>query len=85
MKESALCCGSAGVYNVTNPEESRQLQQRKLDNAAETGAGFIATAKPGCHIQLQGGLAERGDPTRVKHIVELLDEATAPDGAATEA
>jgi len=85
MKESALCCGSAGVYNVTNPEESRQLQQRKLDNAAETGAGFIATANPGCHIQLQGGLAERGDPTRVKHIVELLDEATAPDGAATEA
>lgn len=85
MKESALCCGSAGVYNVTNPEESRQLQQRKLDNAAETGAGFIATANPGCHIQLQGGLAERDDPTRVKHIVELLDEATAPDGAATGA
>jgi glycolate oxidase iron-sulfur subunit len=85
MEESALCCGSAGVYNVTNPKESRQLQQRKLDNAAETGAEYIATANPGCYIQLQGGLAERGDATRVKYIVELLDEATAPDGAAREA
>jgi glycolate oxidase iron-sulfur subunit len=85
MKESALCCGSAGVYNVTNPKESRQLQQRKLDNAAATGSEIIATANPGCYIQLQGGLTERGDATRVKHIVELLDEATAPDGAAREA
>ena len=81
MKESALCCGSAGVYNVTNPGESRQLQQRTLDNAAETGAEIIATANPGCYIQLQGGLTERGDATRVRHIVELLDEATVPDGA----
>jgi glycolate dehydrogenase iron-sulfur subunit len=85
MKESALCCGSAGVYNVTNPKESRQLQQRKLDNAAATGSEIIATANPGCYIQLQGGLTERGDAMRVKHIVELLDEATAPDGAASEA
>ena len=85
MEESALCCGSAGVYNVTNPKESRQLQQRKLDNAAATDAGVIATANPGCYIQLQGGLAERGDATRVKYIVELLDEATAPDGAMREA
>ena len=85
MKESALCCGSAGVYNVTNPKESRELQQRKLDNAAETGAGVIATANPGCYIQLQGGLTERGDATRVKHIVELLDEATAPEGATEKA
>jgi glycolate oxidase iron-sulfur subunit len=80
MKESALCCGSAGVYNVTNPRESRQLQQRKLENAAATGAEIIATANPGCYIQLQGGLSERGEAgggaARVKHIVELLDEAT---------
>ena len=87
MKESALCCGSAGVYNVTNPRESRQLQQRKLDNAAATGAEIIATANPGCYIQLQGGLNERGEAgsgaARVKHIVELLDEAT--DDVTTEA
>lgn len=78
MAESSLCCGSAGVYNLTNPVESRQLQQRKLDNAAATGAEVIVTANPGCLIQLQSGLAERGDRTPVMHLVELLDEATAP-------
>jgi glycolate oxidase iron-sulfur subunit len=78
MAESSLCCGSAGVYNLTNPVESRQLQQRKLDHAATTKAAVIVTANPGCLIQLQSGLAERGDQTQVKHLVELLDEATAP-------
>jgi glycolate oxidase iron-sulfur subunit len=78
MAESSLCCGSAGVYNLTNPVESRQLQQRKLDHAAATKAAVIVTANPGCLIQLQSGLDERGDQTQVKHIVELLDEATAP-------
>jgi glycolate oxidase iron-sulfur subunit len=78
MAESSLCCGSAGVYNVTNPVESRQLQERKLDNAQKTGAAVIATANPGCLIQLRSGLTERGSDVRVKHIVELLDEATAP-------
>lgn len=78
MTESTLCCGSAGVYNLTNPVESRQLQQRKLDHATATSATVIVTANPGCLIQLQSGLAERNNPTQVKHIVELLDEATAP-------
>lgn len=78
MAESALCCGSAGVYNLTNPHESRQLQGRKLDKAAATGATTIVTANPGCLMQLRGGLAERGSATRVRHIVELLDEASAP-------
>jgi glycolate oxidase iron-sulfur subunit len=78
MPESSLCCGSAGIYNVTNPHESRQLQQRKLDNAATTKAEVIATANPGCLLQLQSGLAERGSRVKVKHIVELLDEATGP-------
>jgi len=78
MAESSLCCGSAGVYNLTNPVESRQLQQRKLDNAAATDATVIVTANPGCCIQMQSGLDERGASTQVKHIIELLDEATAP-------
>ena len=77
MAESSLCCGSAGIYNLTNPSESRQLQQRKLDNAQATRADIIATVNPGCLFQLQSGLAERGSTVRVRHIVELLDEATA--------
>jgi glycolate oxidase iron-sulfur subunit len=84
MAESSLCCGSAGIYNITNPHESRQLQQRKLDNAKATEAEVIVTANPGCMLQLQSGLAERGSPTTVKHLVELLDEATAPTGLRTE-
>ncbi len=78
MAESSLCCGSAGIYNVTNPRESRQLQQRKLDNAKATEADVIVTANPGCLLQLQSGLNERGSHVKVKHIVELLDEATTP-------
>ena len=78
MAESSLCCGSAGIYNVTNPRESRQLQQRKLDHALGTGADVIVTANPGCLIQLQSGLVERGSHMWVKHIIEVLDEASAP-------
>ena len=55
------------------------MQQRKLDQATATTAQVIVTANPGCLIQLQSGLDERGEPTQVKHIVELLDEATAPN------
>ncbi|MBI3970896.1 MAG: hypothetical protein HY332_06365, partial [Chloroflexi bacterium] len=78
MAESTLCCGSAGVYSVTNPDTSRQLHQRKLDHALATGAQIIATANPGCLLQLQSGLTERGSSVEVKHIVELLDQASTP-------
>jgi glycolate oxidase iron-sulfur subunit len=76
--EAGLCCGSAGVYNVTNPLESRQLQQRKLDNALRAAPDAIVTANPGCLLQLRAGLQERGSPIPVRHIAEVLDEATAP-------
>ncbi len=75
MNESAMCCGSAGVYNLTNPDMSRRLANRKLDNATATGADVIATANPGCYIQLEAGLEQRGSTMRVCHIVELLDES----------
>jgi glycolate oxidase iron-sulfur subunit len=78
MAEGGLCCGSAGVYNVTHPEQARRLQQRKLDRALATGATVIATANPGCLLHLRAGLAERGGEVAVRHIVELLDEASAP-------
>ena len=78
MAEGGLCCGSAGVYNVTHPEQARQLQQRKLDRALATDAAVIATANPGCLLHLRAGLVERGGDVVVRHIVELLDEASAP-------
>jgi glycolate oxidase iron-sulfur subunit len=57
--EATWCCGSAGIYNLTHPDTSAWLQDRKLNHLAATGAAVIATANPGCHLQLQSGLAAR--------------------------
>ncbi len=75
MQESAVCCGSAGIYNVTQPVMSRQLQERKLTHTTETQADVVITANPGCFLQLQSGLQRTGSPMRVMHIVDLLDMA----------
>jgi len=75
MNESSVCCGSAGIYNVTQPEMSQRLQTRKVENATATDAGLIVTANPGCAMQLRAGLRKAGSSVQVKHIVEVLDEA----------
>lgn len=75
MEEPALCCGSAGVYNVVHPREAKVLQQRKVARIHECGAPIVVTANPGCQLQMQAGLAEAGSDTRVLHIANLLDEA----------
>jgi len=77
MPESALCCGSAGIYNLLQPEMSSTLLERKLNNASKTGAPVIVSANPGCMLQLKSGLRERGDETEVVHIMTLLDRAYA--------
>ncbi len=75
MREPALCCGSAGVYNITQPEMSRRLLKRKMGHALATGAEVIVSANPGCMMQLQAGARAAGSSVRVRHIVDLLDEA----------
>jgi glycolate oxidase iron-sulfur subunit len=75
MQESALCCGSAGVYNITQPEMAARLGARKIQHALATGAEVIATGNPGCAVQMAGELYRRGKPVQVRYIVELLDEA----------
>ena len=76
MDEADTCCGSAGVYNVTEPEMARQLLDRKLENLKATGASIIATGNPGCLAWIAAGLKERGLPEiRVAHPVTLLAEA----------
>ncbi|HET7699881.1 MAG TPA: heterodisulfide reductase-related iron-sulfur binding cluster [Candidatus Limnocylindria bacterium] len=77
MAESDLCCGSAGSYNLTQPELSAALLERKLDAIAATRAGAVVSANPGCMLQIASGLAERRTPTPVLHIVELVDRAMA--------
>ncbi len=75
MRESDLCCGSAGVYNLTQGEMAEALLARKLENALATQAEVIATSNPGCHLQLMAGLRDRRSKVRVAHVVDLLDEA----------
>lgn len=80
--EANWCCGSAGIYNITQPETSARLLERKLVHVHATGAGAVATANPGCHLQLQNGLRDRGDThTRVVHPIVLLAEAYRADTA----
>lgn len=75
MQESAVCCGSAGTYNLTEPAMSARLRRRKTAHIAASGATIVATANPGCAIQVAAGLREGGIAARVAHVVELLDEA----------
>ncbi len=75
MEEASVCCGAAGSYTVTQRAFSERLMKRKTAHLAEVGADVIATANPGCLIQLQTALNTAGLPGRVCHVVELLDEA----------
>ncbi len=74
LPESDTCCGSAGVYNLFEPEMARRLQQRKVEFVAQSGASVLATGNPGCLAWIQQGLAERGIPIRVLHPIDILDQ-----------
>jgi glycolate oxidase iron-sulfur subunit len=71
------CCGAAGVYSLTQPELSQTILAEKLDAIEATNADYLVTGNPGCHMQIQAGITERGLRTTVKHLVEVLDEAYA--------
>jgi glycolate oxidase iron-sulfur subunit len=73
--ESNWCCGSAGIYNLTQPEMAGQLLERKLDHIERTGATTVATANPGYLLQLVNGARARGLNLRTAHPVTLLAEA----------
>jgi glycolate oxidase iron-sulfur subunit len=75
LKESDWCCGSAGIYNLTQPEMAGRLLERKIRHVLATGAEAVVTANPGCILQIAQGLRERGSPVRVLHIVEVLGRA----------
>lgn len=79
LVESEHCCGSAGIYNLLNTRMSLKVLDRKLDHIEATGAKTVVTTNPGCMIQLQAGVRERGMAVEVKHLIEVLDEAYFPD------
>ena len=75
LPESAICCGSAGVYNLVNPEPANQLADRKAQNVIRSGAEALVSANPGCLIQITSALQRAGHPMPAMHIVEVLDRA----------
>jgi glycolate oxidase iron-sulfur subunit len=77
--EATWCCGSAGVYNITQPQTAAWLQQRKLGHLRATGANIVATANPGCHIQLENGFHRAGEKVEIIHPVVLLARAYAAE------
>jgi glycolate oxidase iron-sulfur subunit len=77
LEDADQCCGSAGIYNLIEPETSDAVLAPKLRRIAETKAALVATGNPGCLMQLGAGLLQSGSRARVVHPVELLDAAYA--------
>jgi glycolate oxidase iron-sulfur subunit len=73
VPEGGLCCGSAGIYNLVEPEAAGELGQRKAKNVLATGADAIVSSNPGCLLQLASALEREGRPLPTMHLVELLD------------
>jgi glycolate oxidase iron-sulfur subunit len=75
MKDSDVCCGSAGIYNLTHPDLSVTLLEQKMDHLLATGASGVVAPNPGCTMQLAYGARRRGVDLQLFHVVDLLDRA----------
>jgi glycolate oxidase iron-sulfur subunit len=75
IAESEICCGSAGIYNLIEPEPAAELGDRKAANVLATGADLLVTSNPGCLLQLRNALERRGQRLAMAHVAEVLDAA----------
>jgi glycolate oxidase iron-sulfur subunit len=73
IKEAEICCGSAGIYNMVEPEPAADLGERKANNVLATGANLLITANPGCTLQIRASLKKMGRDISVAHPAEVLD------------
>jgi glycolate oxidase iron-sulfur subunit len=80
LPEATWCCGSAGIYNITQPEMSKKLLDRKLEQLDKTNAPILATSNPGCMVQLECGVRESGRKAGVIHTISLLAKAYRESG-----
>jgi glycolate oxidase iron-sulfur subunit len=71
--DADICCGSAGIYNLLEPDAAGQLRDRKVRHLLDTGADTVVSSNPGCLMHLAAGLETAGRPMRTMHLVELLD------------
>src|SRR5437588_3485649 len=73
IADSDQCCGSAGIYNLVEPESARQIGERKVANVLEASPELLVSANPGCTLQIQSILRDRGLSLRAAHPIEVLD------------
>jgi len=73
LRDAGVCCGSAGVYNLLQPDAARELGSRKADSVIASGASLLISGNPGCTLQISSELAGRGVTLRTAHTVEVLD------------
>jgi glycolate oxidase iron-sulfur subunit len=73
LRDAGNCCGSAGVYNLLQPDAARALGARKADSVLASGASLVISANPGCTLQISAALAAQGVTMRTAHIAEILD------------
>jgi glycolate oxidase iron-sulfur subunit len=73
LHEADMCCGSAGIYNLTQPKMARDLLERKWSNIEATGCDIVALANPGCHSWIAQAAREKRTTIRVRHIAEVLE------------
>ncbi|MFC5529639.1 (Fe-S)-binding protein [Cohnella yongneupensis] len=78
MKEADRCCGSAGIYNVMQPDMADQILEHKMEHANQTNARYLLTSNPGCLLQMKLGVEKYGtnEKVEVKHIVDFLYESS---------
>ncbi len=75
VPDSAICCGSAGIYNLVQPDTATQLGDMKVKNCLSTSPDLVVSANPGCLVQISSGLKRAGRRVPVLHMIELIDAA----------
>lgn len=81
VPDAALCCGSAGIYNLVEPQAALELGDRKVRNVLTTGAEVVVSGNPGCLLQISAGFERAGRKIPIRHTVELLDASIRGVGA----
>jgi glycolate oxidase iron-sulfur subunit len=84
VADPALCCGSAGIWNVLNPEPAAQLGERKAKSVLATGAELLVTANPGCLMQVSASVRKLGGEIALAHTAQVLDASIRGVGLASQ-
>jgi glycolate oxidase iron-sulfur subunit len=80
LGDGGRCCGSAGTYNLFEPETAAQLGELKAAAIVATGATVVAAGNPGCLLQIESSLRQASSPITVRHTIEILDQSLWPSG-----